>query len=519
MANITRRDFLKIAGSYFAGSLASNKLLSLADNKNDHPNIIIILCDAFSAKHLSLYGYPRLTTPNIDAFAMRSTVYNNHYSGGNFTTTGVASMLTGMHAWKHHAINFGGLIGPSYTHINPYTLLRGDYNRLVFSQNIWPDRLVGQFYEDVDRFLSPTSYSKLTPGSIKRGFENDPMLTSIAVSEFLFLSQGKAPAGSSLLGYIYKSAYLNAVDRQINIRYPKGLPEVQMSDGYIIPYLNEDIYNGLYSELSRLESENFPYFAYFHLYSPHYPYRPHNDYRQLFRDDDYNPVEKPIHPFSEGLKDNLILTQRTLYDRQIAQIDNEFGKLISRLNEDGILDRSYLLLTSDHGELFERGYVGHGNQLMYEPVIRIPLLIHAPHQATRQDVFSLTSNIDILPTILSIAGKDLPVEIDGKVLPGMGGTVDEDRPIFSILANENSAFAPLTKAVISMRKRNYKLIAYFGYENFDQIYELYDLENDPDELVELSSKDPKKLISLKDELLANLEKANRAFEKNNIASL
>jgi glucan phosphoethanolaminetransferase (alkaline phosphatase superfamily) len=69
MAKFTRRDFLKIAGSYFAGAALPSKLFSTADNNTNPPNIIIILCDALSARHLSLYGYPRSTTPHIDSFA------------------------------------------------------------------------------------------------------------------------------------------------------------------------------------------------------------------------------------------------------------------------------------------------------------------------------------------------------------------------------------------------------------------------------------------------------------------
>jgi glucan phosphoethanolaminetransferase (alkaline phosphatase superfamily) len=57
-----RRDFLKIADAIFAGMLTPEQLLSLKSTNNAQPNIIIILWDAFSAKHLSLYGYPRLTT-------------------------------------------------------------------------------------------------------------------------------------------------------------------------------------------------------------------------------------------------------------------------------------------------------------------------------------------------------------------------------------------------------------------------------------------------------------------------
>ncbi len=88
MTQFSRRDFLKIAGAAFAGLLTSGRTLPTRAADGKQPNIIIILWDAFSAKHLSLYGYPRLTTPNLDAFAQSSTVFHNHYSGGNFTTTG-----------------------------------------------------------------------------------------------------------------------------------------------------------------------------------------------------------------------------------------------------------------------------------------------------------------------------------------------------------------------------------------------------------------------------------------------
>ncbi len=511
MTKISRRDFLKVAGTTFAGMLTSERLLSLGATNSEQPNIIIILWDAFSAKHLSLYGYPRLTTPNIDALAQSSTVFHNHYSGGNFTTTGTASMLTGMLPWKHRAINYGGLVRSEFIRNNPYTLLGPDYFRFAFSQNPWPDRLMGQYNEDVDRFLPPSSYSLLKDSSLMKMFKKDHALASIAVEDFLLPAQDNAMAGSSLLGYINKSQVLNHANQK-KLAYRNGLPEI-MDPGYFIPYLNEAVYQGVYSELSQLELEKQPYFAYFHLYSPHFPYRPRNDYQRLFRDDGYNPVAKPVHPLSAGLPEDFVRTQRDLYDRQIAQIDDEFGKLILRLNESGILENSYLIFTSDHGELFERGFVGHGFQFMYESALRIPLIIHAPRQTKREDIFALTSNTDILPTILSIAGKESTPDIDGRVLPGFGGQTDEDRPIFSMVAVDNPAFNPIKKAVISMRKRAYKLIAYLGYEKVDQVFELYNLENDPDELNNLASKDLKKLSAMKDELFSYLDEANQPFKK------
>lgn len=518
MRKLSRRDFLKVSGAIAAGALLPNNLFSLKTQGKDRPNIIIILMDALSARHLSLYGYPRLTSPNIDAFAENSTVFHNHYSGGNFTTAGTASMLTGMLPWKHRAINGGGVISSKFVGINPYTLLGADYYRFAFSQNAWSDRLIGQFYRDVDRFLPPFSYTYLKDDkALMWAAKNDRTVASMAFDNFLFAIDGVNDLpGSLMLGYLNKSRVYDIGNEMTTSKsYAKGLPEA-MNGVY---YRNEEIYHGVYSEISRLQQQEFPYFAYFHLYSPHAPYRPRNDYRNLFRDA-YVPVEKPVHPFDPPLNylnksdmEDMQNNQRVYYDRQIAQVDDEFGKLMFRLKNDGVLDNSYLIFTSDHGELFERGFVGHGYQFMYESVLRIPLIIHTPRQINREDIFSKTSNIDVLPTILSIAGKQIPSDIDGKILPGFGGQADENRPIFSIVALDNNAFSPIKKAVISMQRRSYKLIAYLGYEGFDQVFELYNLESDLDEIDNLVTKDTQIFSSMKDDLYTYLGEANRQFAR------
>ncbi len=85
-----------------------------------------------------------------------------------------------------------------------------------------------------------------------------------------------------------------------------------------------------------------------------------------------------------------------------------------------------MIVTSDHGELFERGELGHATALMYAPVTHIPLLISAPKQQARSDFHSVTSNVDLLPTLLNIAGKEIPEWVEGKILPGFGGNEDAD---------------------------------------------------------------------------------------------
>ena len=125
MPEINRRSFLKLAGATLPTILAP-KTTSWV-NKNvvlsSKPNIIIILFDAMSARNLSVYGYPRHTTPNFERFASRANVYHNHRSGGNFTIPGTATLLTGTYPWTNRAINHSGEIKNTIVDRNIFNVL------------------------------------------------------------------------------------------------------------------------------------------------------------------------------------------------------------------------------------------------------------------------------------------------------------------------------------------------------------------------------------------------------------
>ena len=509
MKRLSRRDFLKLTSVLAAGTLA-HRSIKFLETQDDRPNIIILLFDALSASHMSLYGYPRETTPQMSRFAERATVYHNHYAAGNFTTPGTASMLTGMLPWKHRAFNQGGLIKTGLIPNNIFNLLGNDYFRLAFSQNPWPDRLVSQFYGDVERFLPSTAYSLRGNKLVSDKLGNDRYLASIAFEEFLFTLNADV-MGSSLLGYLYKNFALDAILKtRDHPWYPRGAPEVE---GFTT-YINENIFAGVLHELQELDERQEPYFSYFHLFSPHFPYKPGRKYWKLFINDGFQPLSKPLHPLGFDMSDDEVLFKRTLYDQQVAHVDAEFGNLIEKLDAEGALENSFVVVTSDHGEIFERGFYGHGGVILYEPAIKIPLLISAPGQAMRQEVFTPSSNIDLLPTLLHVANKEIPAILDGKILPGFGGDEDNERAIFSLYAAENSVFLPLKKIAISMHKGPYKLIAYFGYPEYDNVYEFYNLESDPEEVHDLTTDNPIDFSRMKEELLDSLAEANRPYEKS-----
>jgi arylsulfatase A-like enzyme len=502
MAKLNRRDFLKLI-STVSGVAALSAVLPESFSGASQPdkslaNIIIIVMDAMAAENLSLYGYRRKTVPNFEKFAERATIYHSHSAAGNYTTPGTASLLTGMYPWTHRAINLSGLIARDLTQRNFFHLLGPGYNRLAFSQNPSPTHFFGQFLPDIETILHPGAFSVVErvignkfPGDLEPGYR--------VYDEFL-ANNSQVPA-SLLFGVTQRLLLRRDLALAQNQDYEKGLPRI--SD-YPIFFQLKDIYDGIISTLGQLKS---PYLTYFHLWAPHSPYRPTGEFDGIFTDN-WHPNNKPAHRFTSRVPNSHLNTRRRYYDEYIANVDAEFGRLVGFMEEEGILDNSYVIVTSDHGESFERGVDGHITPLLYNPLVRIPLMISSPGQNFRADIHSPTSCVDIVPTLLSLTGRDVPEWCEGKVLPGLGGVDDFERSIFTVEAKANPAFKPLTTATISMSKGQYKMIYYTGYEEQDS-FELYDLENDMEEMNDIYPLRPIIAKQLQDELLEKLYKINK----------
>jgi arylsulfatase A-like enzyme len=207
--------------------------------------------------------------------------------------------------------------------------------------------------------------------------------------------------------------------------------------------------------------------------------------------------------------------RRRNYDEYIANLDGEFGRLLDFLDVKGILDQSYVVVTSDHGEFFERGVEGHISPLLYDPVVQVPLLILSPGQKSRQDVDAPTNSVDVLPTLAHLTGNEIPNWCEGQMLPALGGTEDPERSIYMMDAKVNPAFGPLSIASFAIRKGKYKLIYYKGYEKYKGIdkFELYDMESDPEELNDLYAGNPAIAQPLQDELIGKIEAENSKYKK------
>lgn len=503
--SLSRRDFLKLAGLASA-SLFTEPLLQLTNKKENGqiPNVIILVFDALSAHNISFYGYPRDTMPNLAKFAEKATVYHNHFTAGTFTVPGTASLLTGLYPWTHRALQLGGGITSHHVDHQVFAALRPMYSTLAYAQNHNADQFLYQSKDYLDvhiRAAAFNSQNRFVYGS----FKND---ARIAFSSFEdnIIQRGIGYDSSLFLGPAYRLKTLydrNLVAVAHENEYPRGMPGSAENELYLL----EDLVEGAIDTFKGLAG---PSFSYMHFYPPHGPYQPKALFWKKFIGDGWKPKRKDIHPLSEGkIGMGNSTANRRFYDEFLVSWDNELERLFEYLHSSGLMENSYIVVTSDHGEIFERGEIGHFTPLMYDPLMHIPLIISRPGQTQREDIYANTSSVDILPTLAHITGNPIPNWAEGEMLPGFGGDENLSRSIYTVEAKRNSAFGPLERFSVSLTKERYRLTHYRypEYENF----EFYDLDNDSEELDDLFMQQPSVALDMKNELLDKLADVNRPY--------
>lgn len=206
-----------------------------------------------------------------------------------------------------------------------------------------------------------------------------------------------------------------------------------------------------------------PFFLWVHYFDPHATYRPPPEFADL-----------------------------PAYDGEIAYVDAQLGRIIDHLEAEELLARTLVVLTSDHGEgLGEHGEETH-SILVYDSTLRVPLIFSAPALFEGPGVVSdrVAGLVDVTPTVLDLLGVAREAPLDGRNL--FSSKPDETRTLYfeSLVPFLNHGWAPLT----GLRRLHDKLIS-------APEPEYYDLERDPDELVNSYRSEPR-IAALEDELRA-----------------
>lgn len=193
---------------------------------------------------------------------------------------------------------------------------------------------------------------------------------------------------------------------------------------------------------SRLSNDE-PYFAWAHVADVHLPYTPSarnakrfgatsrasegieavGNHRIILR----RPEEAQLdfeHAGKVAFGKEDVPEVIALYDGEVADVDERLGRILDRMRETGLLDRTIVIISADHGEeLFEHGWVGHASTgydaKLYDELIRIPLIIRVPDRSLIGRSSALVQGVDIMPTlfdILDINDVDMEPTMQGRSL-------------------------------------------------------------------------------------------------------
>lgn len=416
-------------------------------------NVVVMdICSA-RADHFGTYGYPKPTTPGLDSLAKEAVVFDRAMAQASWCLPNYATLFTG-HVPEVHGqytnTPFRGM--PPFETTLAERMQRAGYRTAAFSGGIYFLKAWG-LDRGFDRYVNlfstssavPASFSLLAPQALAWVEQNreSPFFLYTAVDDLHTPYQSENPE-------LYDPGYDGVVhDTAIaNVRFFR-------------------LYNGEPSDASD-------------------PLLPKLD---VFRKDPRHLAHLAAH-----------------YDASLNGVDRKVSDFVRRLKDMDLWKNTVLVITSDHGELLgEKGLLGHTEGL-YEPVLRVPMIVHHPGfpQLKGRRVGELVERIDLTPTVLDVAGASYEDgELQGRSLIPLLRNPDEPLHAHAFAASKRN-MATRADFLIDervARDKRWKLHWYLHKND----YELYDIDNDPLETRDVSREHPEIVQRLSFELLRSIE--------------
>lgn len=431
-------------------------------------NVILILVDDLGWSDLNCMGSNFHETPNINALSKQSLLFTNAYASSSVCSPSRAAILTGKHPAR---------IGIT-------------------------DWIPG---------LDPKGKKLKGPEDL-----NQLPLEEVTIAE-IFKNNGYSTChiGKWHLGDTGFFPEQQGFDKNIG-GFHKGSPQA----GYYSPYKNPKLPDGPYGEYltDRLTHESIkfiesnkksPFFLNISFYSVHTPIQPNLKHIKKFElKRDLNRINTKRLK-REGLGQTNLIQNNAAYASMIYSLDENIGKIIKALKNSHLFQNTTIILTSDNGGLStlltNKNLIAPTSNLplragkgwLYEGGIRVPLLIKpAKFKNKQKTITNPVIGHDLFPTILSIA--KIPntklLEFDGVDISPLfyDSTINRQELIWHYPHYHGSGWTPGA----AIRKDNWKLIEF--HETYS--VELYDLNSDLSESIDLSKKHPKKTIALQKRL-------------------
>lgn len=415
--------------------------------KNNQPNVLLITTDHWPATLLGCAGHPAVQTPTLDALARSGTRFTNAYSESPVCVPARRTIMTGTTPRTHGDRKMGSAPMPDVPTVAQTFRDAGYQAHAVGKLHVRPTRdRIG--FDDVILFEE---------GRVQHG----------ALDDYEMWLGDEGYPGRQFLHGMGSNQYVSR---------PWHLPEYTHSTNWLTRQMARTI------QRRDPRKPGFWYLGYNH---PHPPLAPLQEYLDLYRDVE---IDEPfcgewvreggetLGAISEAKSFNAaqIRAARRAFYALCTHIDHQLRIVIGTLREEGLLNNTIICFSSDHGDMLGN----HGlwrKGLFYENSANVPMILLGPRGDERVGVNQTDDRLvgwqDVMPTLCDLAGVPIPETVDGTSMVS-----DERREYLYGEVYEDA------KATRMMRDERFKLI-YYPPGNRVQ---LFDLQNDPQELRDLS---------------------------------
>jgi arylsulfatase len=497
--SINRRDFIKKTGlASVSISLGIKSVESIAKSKpyksSEKPHIILIMTDQQRGDTLGYSGKHPLISPNLDALANDGVIFRNSYSSVPSSTPARACLLTGLSPWHNGMLGYGR-VAHEYKYEMPRMIRNEGYYTFGIGKMHWyPQRNLHGFHgtllEEANMVETPGFVSDYLQWFSKTAPGLDPNATGIGPNEHR--------AGTYLLA------------EDLHPTYWTGQTAVDLIQNY-------DKKEPLFLKVSFVR--------------PHSPYDPPKRFLDMYKDveipkpyigdwaaDFANYPEIPDAWYGDFGEQHALDARRAYY-ANITFIDVQIGKIIRSLKDKEMYENSLIFFTADHGDMLGDHY--HWRKTYgYQGSANIPMIMKWPESmdtiTNRGEILDYPVELrDILPTCLDAIGNTIPDEMDGK---SMLALVKEKNPGWRpyIDLEHSTCYSP-ENYWCGLTDGKMKYIYFFptGQE------QLFDLETDHGELVDLSAKAETHadLELWRQRMVYHLSERGADFVKNNKISI
>ncbi len=459
---------------------------SVREQPIERPNILFIMTDDHSYQTISAYSDKLIQTPNLDRIANEGVIFPNSFVGNSICAPSRATMLTGKHTHKNGQINNSITFDGGQVTFPKLLKAAGYQTALVGKWHLKSDPTGFDYWN-----ILPGQGQYYNPDFIEMGEKKrfEGYCTNLTTDFGLNWLDNRDKEKPFCLLLHHKAPHRTWQPDTVHLDEFKDIT-------YPVPENFFDTYKGRQAAIEQhlsIRSADMDVQYDLKMEDPdgrvqsRFPWMKHtarmNEAQKKAWEKHYKPITKDfLEKNLEGDELYLWKYQRYLRDYLacIRSVDENIGRVLDYLEENGLAENTLVVYTSDQGfYMGEHGWFD--KRFMYEQSFRTPLLMRLPKGYNRKgEVPELVQNIDYAPTFLDFAGVEISSEIQGKSMKPLliddKNTEWRDAVYYHYYEFPNEH---MVKKHYGVRTDRYKLIHF--YNDID-VWELYDLEKDPDEM-------------------------------------